>query len=349
MNDKSDSTDLIIVSNSGITRWAPLVVVLGVVGGFVALSYYAYHAGIQSVKEEDLVVVEADKTPIKEKPADPGGMQFPNQDKTVFETFASNKQPAKVERVLPTPEEPMPKEADSSETTTWVNKALPKQGKEQVIGKETPKKPDGKITVTDSKATFDGEKTEAGGHQVIAAQVPADEEQTATYVAPKKSKDGQKLELPIKAVDKPFTPQKTVTAIMSTSSDEASGDLPVKESPKVEPKPAPKPEKVTEKAPKKPKTDKKPSETHVSASGGAFAVQLGAYRSQAEAEEQWVKMHLKQKELSDKKPMIVKADLGSKGVYYRLRVSGLASASDARTLCHALSSKGQACILPTGN
>src|SRR4051812_38416219 len=129
MNKEADGTDLIIVaSNSGLTRWAPLVIVLAVVAGFVTLSWYAYHAGIQSVKEEDLMVVEADKTPIKEKPADPGGMQIPNQDKTVFETFSANnaKQPPKVERVLPVPEEPMPKDMDASDSTTWVNENLKK-------------------------------------------------------------------------------------------------------------------------------------------------------------------------------------------------------------------------------
>ena len=59
-------------------------------------------------------------------------------------------------------------------------------------------------------------------------------------------------------------------------------------------------------------------------------------------------MHLKQKELSDKEPLIVKADLGSKGVYYRLRTGGFASSAEAKEFCSALTAKGQACIIPVG-
>ena len=187
MKNEADLSDLVIVSNdSGLTRWAPLVVVLGVVAGFVTLSWYAYHAGIQSVKEEDLVVVEADKTPMKEKPSDPGGMQFPNQDKTVFETFSGNnaKQPPKVERVLPVPEEPMAKEkdAEASGTTTWVNKDIAKTGTEQVIGKDkdTGKKMVDKSKVASSVASPDEKPVytikDPKDHQVIAAQSASDDE-----------------------------------------------------------------------------------------------------------------------------------------------------------------------------
>ena len=314
MKNGVPGTDLIIVNNSsGITRWAPLVIVFGVVGGFVMLSWYAYHAGIQSVKEEDLVVVEADKTPMKEKPADPGGMQFPNQDKTVFETFSGNaKQPAKVERVLPVPEEPMAKAADASEPTTWVNHDLKKpSGAEQVIGKDNIKK--GRIAPS---LTAPDEKPNP-------QQASADDEQSTTYVAPKKPTVAVKT---VEVADgskpgQPFAPEKA--AAKQDSSDEAKA-----------------PEKAPKKEVEKPAEKIKPA---AAASGDAM-VQLGAYRSEDEANANWEKMHLKQKELSDKTPLVVKADLGEKGIYYRLRVGGL-SPANAKSLCSALSAKGQACIL----
>jgi cell division septation protein DedD len=97
-----------IVRPSGLSKWLPTIVLSSALIGFISLAWYAYHAGRQSVKEEDLLVVEAEKTPVKEKPLDPGGMKFPNQDKTIFETFGSNNNQApKVERVLPAPEEPI--------------------------------------------------------------------------------------------------------------------------------------------------------------------------------------------------------------------------------------------------
>ena len=86
-------------------RLLPSLVLIFAFGGFVALAIYAYKAGSNSGNEEDLTVIEADSAPLKEKPSDPGGMQFPNQDKTIFETFSANGGiPPKVERVLPAPE-----------------------------------------------------------------------------------------------------------------------------------------------------------------------------------------------------------------------------------------------------
>ncbi len=395
MKNEADLSDLVIVSNdSGLTRWAPLVVVLGVVAGFVTLSWYAYHAGIQSVKEEDLVVVEADKTPMKEKPSDPGGMQFPNQDKTVFETFSGNsKQPPKVERVLPVPEEPMAKEKDpeASGTTTWVNKDIAKTGTEQVIGKDkdTGKKMVDKSKVAASVAAPDEKPVytikDPKDHQVIAAQSASDDEQSVTYVAPKKGAAATKAadkalhadEKP--AIDKPapFTPEKAEAIARATGDDAGesapphddvtSEDAPKENTEKAnkeaekpaafapsaakevkEEKPVAKAEPEKKAAEKKEPAKKSAApETHVAANGGHFMVQLGAYRSEDEANDTWEKMHLKHKDLSDKKPVVVRADLGSKGIYYRLRVGGLSSAADAKALCHALSSKGQACLIPT--
>ena len=114
-----------------VERWLPGVVVISALTGFSVLAWYAYTTSTQSSNEEDLLVVEADKTPMKEKPLDPGGMKFPNQDKTVFETFSNGaQQPPKVERVLPAPEEPMPKNIDTSGTKTWVNEKLHKNVKD---------------------------------------------------------------------------------------------------------------------------------------------------------------------------------------------------------------------------
>ena len=59
-------------------------------------------------------------------------------------------------------------------------------------------------------------------------------------------------------------------------------------------------------------------------------------------------MHTKFKELSDKKPATIRADLGSKGIYYRLRVNSL-DAAGAKNICQSLSAKGQACIIAQGN
>ena len=51
-------------------------------------------------------VIKADERPIKIRPDDRGGMQVPNQDKLVYERLDQGEGDAKVERLLPPPEQP---------------------------------------------------------------------------------------------------------------------------------------------------------------------------------------------------------------------------------------------------
>src|SRR5690606_18743063 len=76
-------------------------------------------------------------------------------------------------------------------------------------------------------------------------------------------------------------------------------------------------------------------------------VQLGAYRSEKEALSTWGGMQKKHSELAGRQPQVVRADLGAKGIFYRLRVGGFSGMAEARDFCKGLSSKGQACIVAT--
>jgi cell division septation protein DedD len=77
---------------------------------------------------------------------------------------------------------------------------------------------------------------------------------------------------------------------------------------------------------------------------GAFKIQLGAFKSQAEAENYWKKASAKHAEiLGNHSFVILRADLPN-GTFYRLRASGFASAEAAKSACTALSAKGQACF-----
>ena len=274
------------VMTGSIGRWLPTVVVVSALTGFIGLAWYAYHSGAQSMKEEEILVVEADKTPMKEKPADPGGMKFPNQDKTIFETFASNAQvPPKVEKLLPSPEEPLPKEKDISDTQTFVNDRLHQDPNktEQVIG-EVKEKP------------------------AVSAALD-----NAVNPAPAKAEKVEK-----KAEAKPVEAKPVAApAVKEEAPNISSYSKPLEKSPAAE-KPA--------------KSD-----------SGA-KVQLGAYRSESEAKSGWEKMQKQYPMLAGKSPIIVKADLGKKGIYYRLRTGGFANGDEAKTFCAKLSAKGQNCI-----
>lgn len=77
------------------------------------------------------------------------------------------------------------------------------------------------------------------------------------------------------------------------------------------------------------------------------SVQLGAFRTEAEAKSAMQFMINKFEELQRNKPVIMKVNLGSKGIYYRLRIHEFDSPNSAKAFCRGLSSKGQACIVPT--
>lgn len=84
----------------------------------------------------------------------------------------------------------------------------------------------------------------------------------------------------------------------------------------------------------------------VRAATGAYLVQVGAFRSDDEANAMWTRMEGKLGDyMSGKAPDVERADLGEKGVYYRLRIGPFASADDARTYCEGLKTRGQDCLV----
>ncbi len=116
--------------------------------------------------------------------------------------------------------------------------------------------------------------------------------------------------------------------------------------------PLPKPQAITEKPaanivikePQSKEVTKPPVQTIVSSD---YVVQVASLRSNKEAIGLW-------ETLSDKMGGVIsnahfadikRVDLGNKGIYYRLRVSGLANKEAAKSLCEQLKSKGQNCFV----
>lgn len=84
------------------------------------------------------------------------------------------------------------------------------------------------------------------------------------------------------------------------------------------------------------------------ATNGQFLVQVGAFRSEAAASKAWSTLSSRQPELLQ--PVgydIQRADLGAKGVFYRLRANAFPTRKDAVEFCDALKSNGESCIVVT--
>lgn len=76
-----------------------------------------------------------------------------------------------------------------------------------------------------------------------------------------------------------------------------------------------------------------------------WSVQLSSARDEKLAWGTWDKLKSRHKALSDMKPVVVRADLGKKGVYYRLRLGGFDSQDDAKSACGRLKSRGLSCFV----
>jgi len=87
------------------------------------------------------------------------------------------------------------------------------------------------------------------------------------------------------------------------------------------------------------------SDAGTGASRTGRRVQVGSFRSAAEATTAWDQIASAHRALiGQRQPYIVEADLGARGVFYRLQIGPLGSSDEAKTLCRALKLRGQDCI-----
>ncbi|MFN4025564.1 MAG: SPOR domain-containing protein [Hyphomonas sp.] len=85
------------------------------------------------------------------------------------------------------------------------------------------------------------------------------------------------------------------------------------------------------------------------AEDGPFLVQIAALRTEEAAETAWRRVTSSSPELyHGARKRIQRADLGSEGVFYRLRVGAFTERSEAVAFCEAIKEAGANCIVVTG-
>ena len=103
--------------------------------------------------------------------------------------------------------------------------------------------------------------------------------------------------------------------------------------------------------PPRPTSGGKPAATKIAStspakSGGGYAVQVLSQRNEEEVQSSFRALQAKYpKLLGGRKPMVRRADLGAKGVYYRAMVGPFISAEQANELCSSLKAAGASCIV----
>jgi len=84
------------------------------------------------------------------------------------------------------------------------------------------------------------------------------------------------------------------------------------------------------------------------ATGGAgYKVQLVSVKSQDQASQEWARLQQHFPELASLHMTVARADLGDRGVYYRVQAGPLSDAAAAGQLCHAITAKDktQGCMV----
>jgi SPOR domain len=80
--------------------------------------------------------------------------------------------------------------------------------------------------------------------------------------------------------------------------------------------------------------------------GGGYAVQVSSQHSEAEVQDSFRTLQAKYPDvLGGKQPIIRRADLGAKGIYYRALVGPFASAEEAASMCSSLKAAGGSCLV----
>jgi cell division protein FtsN len=81
-------------------------------------------------------------------------------------------------------------------------------------------------------------------------------------------------------------------------------------------------------------------------SSGGYAVQVSSQRSEAEAHAAFQALRAKfPNQLGGREPIVRRADLGAKGIYYRAMVGPFASMEEAAGMCSNLKAAGGTCLV----
>ncbi|MBN9543542.1 MAG: hypothetical protein J0G32_07135, partial [Alphaproteobacteria bacterium] len=75
---------------------------------FVALGWYVYKINNTIKSVDELEVIHAENSVTKVMPEDPGGMNVPDMDKSIYDNLSTSghDKPAKHDKIIPAPEEP---------------------------------------------------------------------------------------------------------------------------------------------------------------------------------------------------------------------------------------------------
>ncbi len=280
--------------------------VVGIVA-FAGAIVVVYSGGSRGTPDGAPPLLMADTAPTKARPEQPGGMEVPHQDKLVYERLNDRGSKSQIERLLPPPEEPLPRPVVAPQLPPSL--ALPEAPAVAQL-------PPGSTTTV---PRLPGEGPDAPPPAAAALPAPAPPPVAqAPASAPK---------APPPAV-KPAPVQQAQTQ----PAPSVQAAAPAK------PQPAPPPQAAA------PAPQSAPAPAKAGG-GGNWRVQLAAVRSEAEAATEWKRLTSRYgAALGGLSMQVAKADLGEKGVFYRIQGVGL-DEERARSVCSQLKAQNVGCVV----
>lgn len=294
-----------------IRRIITSFIVLAAIGGGLFWKFGGTH------QPEEIPTIKAD-LPLKEKPEQPGGIEIPHQDVLAYQQLDSNGNPKpEAEHMLPPPEVPQPVAAAPSPAGADQN------APQAPAAVETLQPPSMKI------------------ESLMAPSSPAPVATTATQNAsqakPSSASAAPAPQVPVVSLTTLNNP--TVSSVNpAPHSAPPSNQKAVQEASQAEAPEA----KVASVAP----LAKKHVEKKAEASGKAgFRVQLAAFPDRETALASMARMQKKYaSSLAGAELHVVKADLGARGIFYRIQSSPITD-KEAHHICALLTSAKAGCIV----
>lgn len=244
-----------------------------------------------------------------------------------------------------TPTKIVPAPNGNAQSSKFIQERLANAGKEQVISKQ------------EEPVALNDLGTQAAPRVVLPAPVApssgasASQSSAAASAAPGSNEPKKVRTLAIRPDGTDASPKPGVAAgppgsppSRSTGSPDARGAGPLSLDPQAGPTPAaPAPRVRTATAPVPARPE--PSAT---AGAGGVLVQLSSQKTEAEATASFRSLQAKfPDELGGRHPIVRRADLGTKGVFYRTMVGPFASAQEANQFCANYKAAGGHCVVPT--
>ena len=290
---------------------ALLAVVIVVGGAWAMLGGGIFPSGVDS-----LPIVRATEGPVKVRPESPGGIDIPNRDKLVYDRLENKPPAATTENLLPKPETPIEPPEPVAETPKPPPPIVARKVVEEKppVVKKAPPKPKVEVSPSPPPVLPPVILKRPPVAKIVVKPTPG------PAPAPKSVDPLAKpvTELPAHVAMGPAAAPTTAVAAPATA-------------PAVAPAAASRPVSAP--------TLKKPAKR-------VYRVQLAAVRDEGGAKKEWARLKKKNPRLLSNLTLdVVRADLGSRGIYFRLRAGPIADRASAKKLCQDLAKRKVGCLV----